>query len=145
MPRFRSSLALALCAAAATGCAFEDGQPWGRVDVELSAAAPTDFRTADGAAIELDDVEITVRVVELFAGDEAAAAFDPSNPPDGCTFCHSGHCHCGDALVDYETLAARASGGGDATPVQAVYGEGPTTLGSDGARVTGVLPTRPGA
>lgn len=105
-PLWLASLALTVGA----GCAFDDGEPWGALSVELTASAPLAFRTAQGVSVELDDVELTVDAVEIYPGDAAAEDFDPANPPEDCTLCHGGHCHCGDALVTYAELAARSTG-----------------------------------
>lgn len=120
-----------------TGCAFDDGQPWGRVDLTLEATAPPSFRTAEGAAVRLEAITLTVARVDLTLGeDRAEATFDPSNPPPGCTLCHGGHCHCGDALVPYDQLGGAAAddtpaltlGAGEATPLAA--GATPIALGA---------------
>ncbi len=130
MPPFRTDRPLAAAAliialGLLTGCAFDAGEPWGRAHVELQASAPTSLRTADGITIELQQVELSTDAVLLFAGESsAAAAFDPADPPEGCTFCHSGHCHCGDDLIDYDALAAQIAGAGDdAAPAAVVPAE----------------------
>lgn len=110
-PLCLASLALALL----VGCAFDDGEPWGALGVELTASAPLAFRTAQGVSVELDAVELTVDAVEIYPGAASAQDFDPANPPEGCTLCHGDHCHCGDALVSYAELAAR--GAGDTPPI----------------------------
>lgn len=120
------------------GCAFDDGEPWGRAHVALQASAPAAMRTADGLTVELERVELVTDAVLLFAGERsAAAAFDPADPPEGCTLCHAGHCHCGDELVDYDELAARVAGaGGDAAPAAVVFAEpGATALGPEARAV----------
>lgn len=125
---------LAALLTALAGCAFDDGEPWGAVHVELTASAPETLRTADGRSVEIDRLELATDAVLLFAGaSSASAAFDPADPPEGCTLCHGGHCHCGDALVDYEELAARVAGAGDdAAPVAALSAEGPAVaLGAE--------------
>ncbi|MCB9542974.1 MAG: hypothetical protein H6703_11050 [Myxococcales bacterium] len=112
-----------------TGCAFDDGQPWGRVDLTLAATAPQTFRTAEGAAVRLEAITLTVDRADLTLGEDSAEeTFDPSNPPPGCTLCHGGHCHCGDALVPYDQLGGGAAAddtpaltltAGEATPLAA--------------------------
>lgn len=101
---------IALASLCLVGCAFDDGDPWGALSVELTASAPLAFRTAEGASVELDAVTVTVDAVALYPGEAGAQDFDPANPPEGCTLCHGGHCHCGDALVTYAELAARSAG-----------------------------------
>lgn len=130
--RYLSAWLVPMACLALAGCAFEDGDPWGEVTVDLTAAAPASFRTADGVQVALDRVEITVDAVALYGGDAVAAEFDPSAPPEGCTLCHGGHCHCGDELVDYDVLAARLAGGEDAPPVRVLGGAGePVPLAAD--------------
>lgn len=122
-PALLPALALLL-----TGCAFDDGAPWGRVELDLEATAPQSFRTADGAAIRIEAITLTVDRVELTLGEDSAEdTFDPSNLPPGCTLCHGGHCHCGDALIPYDQLGGATADtapaltltAGEATPLTA--------------------------
>lgn len=109
------------------GCTFEDGRPWGQIDME--ATAQHDFqdrlsdgklRTANDYLVELQDIALDIEAFELVApASTEGASFDPANPPDGYTLCHNGHCHADDgSLVDYEDIIAEqldASGGGRAS------------------------------
>lgn len=69
--------------------------------------------------IKMTRATVTIRAVELHAlgGAEQPGAFDPSQPPDGYSLCHNGHCHRDDgALVPYEVIAAEISGGDAVQP-----------------------------
>lgn len=121
------------------GCAFDDGEPWGRLTVQVQARGPLNLRTADGVTVELDHLALELGGLALYGADDPAASFDPADPPDGCTLCHGGHCHCGDALVPYAELAAQAAGG-SAAPILTADGpsaaveldDGPATVALDG-------------
>lgn len=116
------TLALALGLAAASGCTLEDGHPWGLVEMDLQASfAPGDrlneqgqVRTSKGYLVTVQALEVQIQSasVQLRAGGDASATFDPANPPPGYSLCHNGHCHSdsGD-LVDYEDIALELAGG----------------------------------
>ncbi|MCL2326434.1 MAG: hypothetical protein FWC40_08090, partial [Proteobacteria bacterium] len=86
------------------GCAIEDGLPWGKLSLSLTAQAPyTDarwdenlqaLRTTDDARVRLDDITLRLTHISLFgkAGSQGKI-FDPNNPPPPYTNCHAGHCH----------------------------------------------------
>jgi hypothetical protein len=133
----RLAPALALAALAATGCTFTDGRGFARASGELEASFagldPAAGRTtADGwlktdtsFELSLASLVLRVREVRLTAAATGGAggatcAFDPANPPAGCTLCHAGHCHCGDELKSYEELEAELCGGGGGTAVSTV-------------------------
>lgn len=130
--RSRSRLAAAAAAAAlhiaapSSGCAFDEGLPWGILEVELAASfAPQGERlddrgrlkTVQDYRVRVDAVDVTLgalTVTQLAAGVDAA--FDPSDPPDGYTLCHSGHCHHDSgAVVSYEDIAAELAEDAGAT------------------------------
>jgi len=59
----------------------------------------------DAMALEIGDVSL----MELSGG--AGVTFDPSDPPDGYTLCHGGHCHADDgSLVSYAEIQAELAG-----------------------------------
>ena len=106
-----------------SGCAFSDGNPWGKLDVSLRTThSLTEDRldeegriiTATNFAIQIDRLELKVDsiILRLSAGEVALEAFDPANPPAGYSLCHNGHCHADSgALVDYEDIAAELASG----------------------------------
>lgn len=118
----RASLAASVAAALLFGaCAFDDGRPWGVVEVELAASFEVtpdrlvdgQLKTARNYLVRFDAVEVEVEAVtvtqQLGGG---AQAFDPANPPPGYSLCHNGHCHRDDgALVDYEDIILELAGG----------------------------------
>ncbi|MCA9514934.1 MAG: hypothetical protein KC635_08330 [Myxococcales bacterium] len=119
-----SAVALALLAgsAGAGGCAFSDGDPWGRLELDAAARLdrPAD-RAVDGKLLTAENYLVALDTVELVPGDVtvaqkaegSAGAFDPADPPEGYTLCHNGHCHATDGrLVPYEEVAAELAGGG---------------------------------
>lgn len=134
MRRATRPLLIALVASIAgppLGCAFEDGRGFARLSVELhgelaalDAAAgrlqPDGWiRTAEGFDVRVDELSVQIASVAIFGGAESsvgeACHFDPAAPPAGCSSCHGGHCHCGDALVSYEELEAQLCGGAGGT------------------------------
>lgn len=138
--------ALALWAA---GCALEDGQPWGRLALEVEAAWEVPAGRLDDAGRLLTPQDYAVRVdalaIELDAASAtwappggAASGFDPANPPAGYSLCHNGHCHAADGLlVEYADIAAeQATGGAGATPVAFAVTGPAVSLTPDGAVVT---------
>ncbi|TNF34313.1 MAG: hypothetical protein EP329_07380 [Deltaproteobacteria bacterium] len=114
--------ALAVAALVAPACAFADGDPWGRLELDLAARVDASAdRVEDGAIktardylVRLDAVEVEVEhVVVRQRAAGAAAAFDPADPPEGYSLCHNGHCHSADGrLVSYEDIAAEVAGAG---------------------------------
>jgi hypothetical protein len=120
--RHFASVFMVLATASLAGCAFEDGQPWGQGEVELTVALPVPAsRDVDGAIktssdylVRLDDVQVQIDAVTLrfSQGDDAPLSFDPADPPPGYGLCHGGHCHADDGrLVDYADIEAELSGG----------------------------------
>jgi len=119
----RASWRVVLVMALLPACAFDDGRPWGVLDVALEAAfeAPPS-RLEDGklksARSYLVDVEDLILAVEEVTVTQSAGTtpgadvFDPARPPPGYTLCHNGHCHHQDGrLVDYEDIIAELTGG----------------------------------
>lgn len=102
-------------------CAFDDGRPWGVVEVELAAsfeATPDrlvdgQLKTARNYLVRFDAVEIEVEAVTVTQQvGGGAQTFDPANPPPRYSLCHNGHCHRDDgALVDYEDIILELAGG----------------------------------
>ncbi|MCB9488936.1 MAG: hypothetical protein H6684_09425 [Deltaproteobacteria bacterium] len=139
-PRY-AALAAALSLSVLTfgaGCAFEDGNPWGEADFELTASFSPEVDSggrvvqANGYALELDEVTVFFDSISAtMSGEGGDAGFDPAEPPEGYTLCHNGHCHADDGrLVDYEDVALELSGGGGGFRVtQAV--DGPVTLADE--------------
>lgn len=111
----RLSVLVALLVA---GCAFEAGEPIGRLSPSLSVALDLgEGRVVDGRwltstdyAIALSSFEVAVRSLSIGLTSSGAAttvAFDPSSPPEGYGLCHGGHCHADDGrLVTYEDIEA---------------------------------------
>lgn len=138
----RSHIELALALVAA-GCAFEDGQPWGRAEMALNAAfAPPaerrtpdgDLETADSYALRLEAVEVAFDGVTVHvAGEDAPRGFDPARPPPGFSLCHNGHCHADDGrLVPYDQVAIEAGlGGGGGFRLTRPVAAGRLALGPD--------------
>ncbi len=130
----------------AAGCALEDGQPWGRLEVELEAAwdVPAGrldedgrLRTPQGFRVQVDALAVTLGAARVTWAPPGggAAGFDPASPPPGYSLCHNGHCHAADGrLVDYEDIAADlATGGAGAAPVAFDVGSSAVALLADGA------------
>lgn len=117
----RSTLGLTLGLLALAGCAFDEGDPWGRAtfNVQVEMPVPGDRLDADGRIrtstdylLTIDTLELQVDALTLQQQGAAATAFDPANPPTGYSLCHNGHCHADDGrLVDYEDIAIEAADG----------------------------------
>ncbi|MFN3201281.1 MAG: hypothetical protein ACE366_22970 [Bradymonadia bacterium] len=117
------------CALALTfsGCALDDGEPWGQAEVELEARfAPSEGRLESGRlktttnyAVQVDALEIRFNALAIAMGAEGSTAgFDPANPPPQYSLCHNGHCHHEDGrLVDYEDIALELAESGGGGPV----------------------------
>ena len=114
--RFRSkSACLVALALALTGCALDDGDPWGQAQFELQADFDPSSRleegriqTAKNYAVDLETIAVGFSALSLsMRADGSQIDFDPADPPAGFSLCHNGHCHS-DAgeLVDYEDIAA---------------------------------------
>lgn len=101
------------------GCAFDDGEPWGRAQVTLQAAFDPAGRLAEGRLktsndyrIELTALRLRLDAVTLRMAGAGALSFDPASPPPGYSLCHGGHCHADDGrLVAYEDIEAELAGG----------------------------------
>lgn len=144
-----------LCAAMLTACTFEDGQPWGRAQVQLRtssdftqrAVSPNRLRVGNGFELEVQQFTWHVEAIELALAPPSTASidFDPSAPPAGYSLCHNGHCHADDGrLVDYEDIALELHSGMGASAlafVQQLDGQQalfttPATLAGDPERCT---------
>ena len=112
---------LLVAAVLTTGCAFDDGNPWGRATFEVAAMFdPPGSRLDDGLLktakdfrVEVETLEVTLEAIELEVSTSGEVGeFDPANPPPGYSLCHNGHCHFEDgSLVDYEDIAVEQAGG----------------------------------
>ncbi len=120
-----------LCAVLAClwpACAWEPGNPWGvlTLNVQFRATVAADRLLPDGRfktaseylwryerfEVELDKARVTV------AADAAKLSFDPAKPPPDYTLCHGGHCHASDGrLVDYAEVEAGLLGAAGAGPL----------------------------
>lgn len=103
-----------------SGCADDEGEPWGvaEFDVTTSFLPDSDSRiddqgrliTSSNYLLDVDSLTLRVNSASVDSAAEAAADFDPANPPAGYSLCHNGHCHADDgSLVDYEDIAAELS------------------------------------
>lgn len=115
---------LLACCLGASGCTFESGKGFGTLNAKLSSSfAGLDpdtgrvqqdgwYRTNNSFELQLGTLQLTYRNITLRGGSVSGSAsdddcrFDPANPPPGCSLCHNGHCHCGDALEDYDQIEA---------------------------------------
>jgi hypothetical protein len=113
------AVALALALAPMSACAWQNGEPFGAVTVDLTARW-TDDASRGGAWQKLaSDFEVQVTAASATFGalalvdvGTAALNFDPADPPPGYSLCHNGHCHNDDGrLVSYEEIAAELAGG----------------------------------
>lgn len=103
---------------AATGCAFEDGDPWGEARFAVSTvfdeagrASDDGFRTAHDYLVVVESLSLELQEIALAMSGGEVVSFDPSDPPEGYLLCHNGHCHSDDGrLVSYEEIAAELAG-----------------------------------
>lgn len=104
----------------ASGCALDDGDPWGRAHFDLQASFDATprldqgrLKTSKNYAVELDDVALAFGTVDLaLRAEDTVVNFDPADPPEGYSLCHNGHCHSASGeLVDYEDISAELAGG----------------------------------
>lgn len=115
-----------VCALAlsAPGCAWNEGSGFATLkETQVSArvqpdqaSALAEITTDLGYVVQLESAELYVDGVVLEQASEGGtgAHFDPANPPDGYSLCHSGHCHSEDGrLVDYEEIAEEAASTGE--------------------------------
>ncbi|MCK6502101.1 hypothetical protein L6R53_01625 [Myxococcota bacterium] len=112
-----------LLALALTGCTFQPGTAFGRLDafsadLSFDAGAARDLGdgvvlTDQGDHVALAALSVVVSTVELQELQGAGGVtFDPANPPEGYGLCHGGHCHAEDgSLVGYDEIIAELSGG----------------------------------
>lgn len=114
------------CLVVTAACALEPGQPWGTVDLALSAAiAPSstrwlgdELRTSREFAVRMDELTLSLRTATVRGRPSSGASFDPSAPPPGYGLCHGGHCHADDGrLVPYEEIEAELGGAAGAPSV----------------------------
>jgi len=70
------------------------------------------LKTSQSYVVALDEVTVAFDAFTLVLAAGGAAGFDPSNPPEGYSLCHNGHCHADSGeLVEYETIALELAGG----------------------------------
>lgn len=122
MSRQLHALALLLAGAlllSLSACTTDDGRPWGEIRPTL--VVEQDFteqlqhgalRSNEGFLIEIEELALVLEAFELALADGSApTSFDPSNPPDGYSLCHNGHCHHADGrLVSYEEIVQELAG-----------------------------------
>ncbi len=125
----------AICLAALScvtlaSCALDKGQPWGELSVLLEVGPLIDEgRLRDGLwltsrdyLLDLDIAELEVASVALVASGESSA-FDPSDPPEGYSNCHNGHCHhASGRIVDYGNIANELALAGALAPALIIGG-----------------------
>ena len=106
------------------GCALPAGHPWTVADIEAEVIWETQGRrgddgllkTAKNYRLDFQSIRLSAVHVQVEASiDGADTSFDPSDPPEGYSLCHNGHCH-NDAgeLIDYEDIILEL-GSGDAS------------------------------
>ena len=136
------TLTAALAMTAVIGCTFEDGDPWGRLDIQASASIDTAGRlTTDGLLrtnrdYRVEVLELSIAATRLVVSHQPpgqAIGFDPARPPEGYTLCHNGHCHATDGrLVDYEDIILELTGGApQGIERTAAFEPGYVTLGTE--------------
>lgn len=96
----------------ATGCALGPGQGFVTLDpLTLAASAPDALATDLGHAIAWDALVLEVGELALQELSGGGATFDPTNPPEGYSLCHNGHCHADDgSLPTYAEIEAALAG-----------------------------------
>lgn len=139
MTRFVSPAA-ALAALFGASC-LEAGEPWGLIQLEVSAVldvgggrldAEGRLKTALDYRVELEAIDVSVEQVEVLAGFGGGASFDPASPPPGYTNCHNGHCHADDgSLVDFADIARELAGSEGAEVLASATG-GEVAIGAGG-------------
>lgn len=82
MSRFRSStLIAAICMA--SSCAFDDGEPWGRADIEATASlAAREMQTPDGFVVTLDSAALRIEAALLEYAGESSGESDHDHDHD---------------------------------------------------------------
>lgn len=117
MMRSRSSVILAVVLVSA--CTFQDGNPWGHANFDVSTSFDEAGRAQDGGLktskdylVKVDSLQMALISVSLNTTTaNVSTAFDPADPPQGYGLCHNGHCHSEDGrLVDYADIAAELAG-----------------------------------
>lgn len=116
------------------GCTFDDGQPWGQAELNLTVNAQPRlddqgrWLTPRDYAIKVEQLRLELGALRLSMRPAGGVTtFDPASPPSGYSLCHNGHCHADDGrLVDYEDIEielAQAAGGGAALGQQRVIND----------------------
>lgn len=122
---FGRSWALAATVVAALGCALDAGHGFGTMQPsELTAELRPGardlgdgaFLTADGYHVRLTRATVEVAEIQLQelagGGGGTDEVFDPTNPPEGYSLCHGGHCHHESGrTATYEEIQAELAGG----------------------------------
>jgi len=105
-------------------CELSPGNPWTVADIQAEVVWDTDGRpmddgslkTAKNYRLDFESMSLSFASVQVeTAVNGADTSFDPSDPPEGYSLCHNGHCHneAGE-LIDYEAIILML-GSGDAT------------------------------
>jgi len=124
MHRWKIVICSVIAAMGLVNCSFTKGSPWGEVEGQAGAQSIESMDSLP-SEVSLDRAAMNARLflesVSTSSG-ESGGSFDPSNPPEGYTLCHNGHCHSDEGeLVSYEDVRAELNASG---------GTSTTTLGS---------------
>jgi hypothetical protein len=98
-----------------TGCSFTDGEPWSSLRVSLSSqTSPDDLVGSPDVSLDASPAALNLELVRVTTTSGGGGGeFDPSDPPEGYTLCHNGHCHAESGeLVSYEDVRAEMQSGG---------------------------------
>jgi hypothetical protein len=146
------STAVAILLSCLPSCTIVNGQPWGEIEAVVFLAdfplvSPRllddgSLQTANDYHIAIDEVLLQYSgVTFMIAQGNGNDGFDAANPPEGCSLCHNGHCHCDQELVSYAELESQvqSSGGGSESVVLPMEGEMPALVPNDGSVVIPIL------
>lgn len=100
------------------GCTLEEGRGFASLEPAKVRAAfeAEEGRALDGAVLTNQGYSLEIERFEVELGElglahsasgDSSIVFDPADPPEGYSLCHSGHCHAEDgSLVSYEAIEA---------------------------------------